>query len=73
MNILTFRCECSHVAGIQAYWIKAYTFSSQVIRSDVSVFKLEDLGIEMPRGESQLTNVEGGWLRHELRILYLIS
>ncbi|KAJ5329611.1 hypothetical protein N7541_000224 [Penicillium brevicompactum] len=31
----------------------------QVIRSDVSVFKLEDLGIEMPRGESQLTNVEG--------------
>ncbi|CAG8360883.1 unnamed protein product [Penicillium salamii] len=31
----------------------------QVIRSDLSIFKLEDLGIEMPRGESQLTNVEG--------------
>lgn len=31
----------------------------QVIRSDVSVFKVESLGIEMPKGESQLTTVEG--------------
>lgn len=31
----------------------------QVIRSDVSTFKVESLGIEMPKGESQLTNVEG--------------
>ncbi|KAI9373012.1 ZPR1 zinc-finger domain-containing protein [Aspergillus egyptiacus] len=31
----------------------------QVIRSDVSIFKLESLGIEMPKGESQLTTVEG--------------
>ncbi|KAJ5785322.1 nucleolar zinc-finger protein [Penicillium pulvis] len=31
----------------------------QVIRSDVSIFKVESLGIEMPKGESQLTNVEG--------------
>lgn len=31
----------------------------QVIRSDVSIFKLESLGIEMPKGEGQLTNVEG--------------
>ncbi|RAL15735.1 zinc finger-containing protein ZPR1 [Aspergillus homomorphus CBS 101889] len=31
----------------------------QVIRSDVSVFKVESLGIEMPKGEGQLTTVEG--------------
>ncbi|EAA64161.1 hypothetical protein AN2455.2 [Aspergillus nidulans FGSC A4] len=31
----------------------------QVIRSDVSIFKVESLGIEMPKGESQLTTVEG--------------
>lgn len=31
----------------------------QVIKSDVAVFKLETLEIEMPKGESQLTNVEG--------------
>ncbi|KAJ5760329.1 nucleolar zinc-finger protein [Penicillium odoratum] len=31
----------------------------QVIRSDLSIFKLESLGIEMPKGESQLTNIEG--------------
>jgi zinc finger protein len=31
----------------------------QVIKSDIAVFKLETLGIEMPKGESQLTNVEG--------------
>ncbi|CAL5866957.1 uncharacterized protein PFLUO_LOCUS1169 [Penicillium psychrofluorescens] len=31
----------------------------QVIRSDVSIFKVETLGIEMPKGESQLTNIEG--------------
>jgi len=31
----------------------------QVVKSDIAVFKLETLGIEMPTGESQLTNVEG--------------
>ncbi|KAJ5712567.1 nucleolar zinc-finger protein [Penicillium malachiteum] len=31
----------------------------QVIRSDISIFKVESLGIEMPKGESQLTNIEG--------------
>lgn len=31
----------------------------QVIKSDSAVFKLETLGIEMPKGEGQLTNVEG--------------
>ncbi|KAH8696338.1 zinc finger protein ZPR1 [Talaromyces proteolyticus] len=31
----------------------------QVIKSDTAVFKLETLDIEMPKGESQLTNVEG--------------
>lgn len=31
----------------------------QVIKSDISIFKLETLEIEMPKGESQLTNVEG--------------
>lgn len=31
----------------------------QVIRSDVSVFKVESIGIEMPKGEGQMTNVEG--------------
>lgn len=31
----------------------------QVVRSDISIFKVESLGIEMPKGESQLTNVEG--------------
>lgn len=34
-------------------------FQRQVIRSDVSIFKVETLGIEMPKGESQLTTVEG--------------
>lgn len=34
-------------------------FQRQVIRSDVSIFKLESVGIEMPKGESQLTTVEG--------------
>ncbi|GFF30485.1 zinc finger protein ZPR1 [Aspergillus udagawae] len=34
-------------------------FQRQVIRSDVSIFKVESLGIEMPKGESQLTTVEG--------------
>lgn len=34
-------------------------FQRQVIRSDVSIFKVESLGIEMPKGESQLSNVEG--------------
>ncbi|PCH07163.1 Zinc finger, ZPR1-type [Penicillium occitanis (nom. inval.)] len=31
----------------------------QVIKSDTAIFKLETLEIEMPKGESQLTNVEG--------------
>jgi zinc finger protein len=31
----------------------------QVIRSDTSIFKLESLGIEMPKGDSQMTTVEG--------------
>ncbi|KAL9587979.1 MAG: hypothetical protein Q9203_003203, partial [Teloschistes exilis] len=31
----------------------------QIIKSDTSVFRLEDLDIEMPPGHSQLTNVEG--------------
>ncbi|OGM51244.1 zinc finger protein ZPR1 [Aspergillus bombycis] len=31
----------------------------QVVRSDISVFKVESLGIEMPKGESQFTTVEG--------------
>jgi zinc finger protein len=31
----------------------------QVIKSDVAIFKLETLEIEMPKGESQLSNVEG--------------
>lgn len=31
----------------------------QVVRGDTSIFKVESLGIEMPKGESQLTNVEG--------------
>lgn len=31
----------------------------QVIRSETSIFKLESLGIEMPKGESQMTTVEG--------------
>ncbi|KAL5364908.1 ZPR1 zinc-finger domain-containing protein [Aspergillus floccosus] len=31
----------------------------QVIRSDTSIFKVESLGIEMPKGDSQLTTVEG--------------
>ncbi|KAL2011038.1 hypothetical protein VTN00DRAFT_3756 [Thermoascus crustaceus] len=34
-------------------------FQRQVIKSDTAIFKLETLGIEMPKGESQLTNVEG--------------
>lgn len=31
----------------------------QVIKSDTAIFKLETLGVEMPKGESQMTNVEG--------------
>ncbi|KAK2754839.1 nucleolar zinc-finger protein [Arachnomyces sp. PD_36] len=31
----------------------------QVIKSDSAIFNLESLGIEMPKGEGQLTNVEG--------------
>ncbi|BAE58799.1 ZPR1 zinc-finger domain-containing protein [Aspergillus flavus] len=31
----------------------------QVVRSDTSIFKVESLGIEMPKGESQFTTVEG--------------
>ncbi|RAL01286.1 zinc finger-containing protein ZPR1 [Aspergillus ibericus CBS 121593] len=31
----------------------------QVIRSDTSIFKIETLGIEMPKGAGQLTTVEG--------------
>ncbi|KAJ6164753.1 zinc finger protein ZPR1 [Penicillium chermesinum] len=31
----------------------------QVIRSDVSIFKIESIGIEMPKGDGQMTNVEG--------------
>jgi zinc finger protein len=31
----------------------------QVIKSDIAIFRLETLDIEMPKGESQLTNVEG--------------
>ncbi|PWY91751.1 zinc finger protein ZPR1 [Aspergillus sclerotioniger CBS 115572] len=31
----------------------------QVIRSDTSTFKVETLGIEMPKGDGQLTTVEG--------------
>ncbi|KAI4109659.1 MAG: hypothetical protein L6R37_000346 [Teloschistes peruensis] len=31
----------------------------QIVKSDTSVFRLEDLDIEMPPGHSQLTNVEG--------------
>ncbi|KAF7594447.1 hypothetical protein BBP40_009269 [Aspergillus hancockii] len=34
-------------------------FQRQVIRSDVSIFKVESLGIEMPKGESQFSTVEG--------------
>ena len=31
----------------------------QVIKSDSAIFKLETLGIEMPKGEGQLSNIEG--------------
>ncbi|KAL8694811.1 MAG: hypothetical protein Q9218_000570 [Villophora microphyllina] len=31
----------------------------QIVKSDTSIFRLEDLDIEMPAGRSQLTNVEG--------------
>ncbi|EER26996.1 nucleolar zinc-finger protein [Coccidioides posadasii str. Silveira] len=34
-------------------------FERQVIKSDSAVFRLETLGIEMPKGDGQLTNVEG--------------
>jgi zinc finger protein len=34
-------------------------FQRQVVRSDVSIFKVESLGIEMPKGESQFSTVEG--------------
>lgn len=35
----------------------------QVVKSDLAIFKLETLEIEMPKGESQLTNVEGVLLK----------
>lgn len=35
----------------------------QVIKSDTAIFKLETLDIEMPKGESQLSNVEGVLLK----------
>lgn len=35
----------------------------QVIKSDIAIFRLETLDIEMPKGESQLTNVEGVLLK----------
>lgn len=70
----SFECEHCHTrnnsvkaAGqIQAQGSK-YTLnvenhsdmSRQVIRSDTSIFKLESLGIEMPKGDSQMTTVEG--------------
>ena len=31
----------------------------QVVKTDTAIFKIESLGIEMPKGESQLSNVEG--------------
>ncbi|KAL1985389.1 hypothetical protein VTN96DRAFT_7950 [Rasamsonia emersonii] len=31
----------------------------QVIKSDTAIFRIETLDLEMPKGESQLTNVEG--------------
>ncbi|EGE07999.1 zinc finger protein ZPR1 [Trichophyton equinum CBS 127.97] len=34
-------------------------FDRQVVKGDSSVFRLETLGIEMPTGEGQLTNIEG--------------
>lgn len=70
----SFECEHCHTrnnsvkaAGqIQAQGSK-YTLnvenhgdmSRQVIRSDTSIFNLESLGIEMPKGDSQMTTVEG--------------
>ncbi|WEW56886.1 nucleolar zinc-finger protein [Emydomyces testavorans] len=38
-------------------------FERQVVKSDSAIFRLETLGIEMPKGEGQLTNVEGILLR----------
>ncbi|KAL1994923.1 hypothetical protein VTN49DRAFT_1110 [Thermomyces lanuginosus] len=35
----------------------------QVIKSDTGVFRIETLDLEMPKGESQLSNVEGVLLR----------
>ncbi|EEQ30081.1 nucleolar zinc-finger protein [Microsporum canis] len=34
-------------------------FDRQVVKGDSSIFRLETLGIEMPAGEGQLTNIEG--------------
>ncbi|KAK2746961.1 nucleolar zinc-finger protein [Myotisia sp. PD_48] len=34
-------------------------FDRQVVKSDSAIFRLETLGIEMPKGEGQLTNIEG--------------
>ncbi|KAI1977616.1 nucleolar zinc-finger protein [Ophidiomyces ophidiicola] len=34
-------------------------FERQVIKSDSAIFRLDTLGIEMPKGDGQLTNVEG--------------
>ncbi|OXV08056.1 hypothetical protein Egran_04180 [Elaphomyces granulatus] len=41
----------------------------QVIKSDTAIFKLETLGIEMPTGESQLTNVEGILMKIQLSLV----
>ena len=40
----------------------------QVVKSEIAVFKLETLGIEMPTGESQLTNVEGVLMKIQLSL-----
>jgi len=34
-------------------------FERQVVKSDTAIFRVEDLGIEIPKGRGQLTNVEG--------------
>jgi zinc finger protein len=70
----SFECEhCNFrdnsvksASQIQAYGSK-YTLvveneedlQRQVVKSDIAIFKLETLDIEMPKGESQLPNVEG--------------
>lgn len=38
---------------------KTDDFQRQIVRSDTAVFKIEDLEVEMPTGQSQFTNVEG--------------